>query len=900
MVILNVIPKNSYYPQMVAPMMDKDIESFVKLHIIKCEGGMLIPCEIYEIYKKYLVFSGKKRGIAPTQSQVTSNIKKILKIKEENYKMIASLKKRVIIGYKCNITLEQIKTCEDENLEVMIKDKWEKAIVEKLKGTHICDKNMNLKTIQDIVDGLVKFCLLYKSPCGSGKTNMIIQYIEHILGLNDKSKILFVCGKRALGRKQIADLKTLGFVYYEDVARTTNFKGHDKFIVSIDSLHKVAHNYDFVILDEISSTFDQLVTYGDKHIKKNNIDGLCEVIREASKIIIADAFLRQETADAINMIRQDIIIYENTFPRQQDKNLIVVTDEGKFLNLIKEKIISGKKIIIPCGSKEDLESLHKQLNVLIPNLNIKSYHGDTKIGINVTEEWHEYDIILHTSVIDAGASFVREHFSCCMGYYSTHSFSPDTAVQTAFRSRILKDGEIYIFIKEGATSTYSREIKTVQDMKNHLIKCDTEERVTLQNITSKTLIFNKNININHYYFSIYADVKLKHHLGLVDYMGQVFRLFKSQGVKLTNVINRFDDEDDEESSKQSLIEHRELKKENRDLETYLISIANDICDEEAKIIKKKDDAVLSEKRELTKYKMMKRYKLKTITPEFIKKNRDKNQQHTNVTLFSRLNRSNIIKSVMTRFNKEVKEQEKIARTYNEIMKYDYDDDFDKFYKDRGVEIDKEIKEKYREELYKIVTDLISNEKDSHINTLINNNYNTVRFNRCACLINILQLFGIDEFFENAEIPIIIYDDVIQSDQFKYQLKLLKITKIEELLKLYKDYFGIKIKEPIVKKGETTTVKYKTLNTWIYNKEESIYTPEDMFESVHLDKIEGHIDNLCSTFDGIIPTFEGITHKITIFSLFETPSRDIPETVVCSPVDIFSLMMQRNSQLVCAT
>lgn len=863
MVILNVIPKNSYYPQMVEPVMDKDIENFIKLHIIKCDNGMLIPCEIHKIYKKYLVFSGKKEVVEPTQAYVTLNIKKILKINEENYKMIRALKKRVIIGYKCNITLEQIKTCEDENLEGMIKDKWEKAIVEKLKGTHICDKNMNLKSIQDIVDGLVKYCLLYKSPCGSGKTNMIIQYIEHILGLNDKSKILFVCGKRALGRKQIADLNTLGFVYYENVARTTNFKGYDKFIVSIDSLHKVAHNYDFVILDEISSTFDQLVTYGDKNIKKNNIDGLCEVIREASKIIIADAFLRQETADAINMIRQDIIIYENTFPRQQDKNLIVVTDEGKFLNLIKEKIISGKKIIIPCGSKEDLESLHQQLNILIPNLNIKSYHGDTKIEINVTEEWHEYDIILHTSVIDAGASFVREHFSCCMGYYSTHSFSPDTAVQTAFRSRILKDGEIYIFIKEGAPSSYPKEIKTVQDMKNHLIKCDNEERVTLQNITSKTLIFNKNININHYYFSIYADVKLKHHLGLIDYMGQVFRLFKSQGVQLKNVIVGFDDNDDKESSKQSLIEHRETKKENRDRETYLISIANDICDEEAKIIKKKDDATLIEKRELRKYKMMKRYQLKTITPEFIKKYIDKNQQHTNVTLFSRLNRSNIIKSVITEPQ------------------------------DRDVEIEEKIREKYREELYKIVTSLIGNEKDTHINTMMNNNYNMVRFNRCTCLINILQLFGIDEFFENAEIPKIIFDDVIQSDQFKYQLKLLKITKIEDLLKLYKDYFGIKIKEPIVKNGEPTLIKYKTLNTWIYNNEESIYTPEDMLESLHMDKLS-HADDLCPTFNGITKTHT--SYKITLFSLFE--NNDVQELGIETPVDIFALMMQRNTQLVC--
>ena len=139
-------------------------------------------------------------------------------------------------------------------------------------------------------------------------------------------------------------------------------------------------DYDYMILDEFSLIEDQIVEFTKN--KRECVDALIERIRRTAKIIIADAFITDDGVDFFRMLRQDITIYENIYPRQQEKELYVIKNHGKFIQLITQTLRENKKAIIPCGSKDDVKTL--AANFGNTNKVVKTYTGDDVIDEDPT------------------------------------------------------------------------------------------------------------------------------------------------------------------------------------------------------------------------------------------------------------------------------------------------------------------------------------------------------------------------------------------------------------------------------------------------------------------------------------------------------------------------------------
>ncbi|CAH6419145.1 Hypothetical protein HVR_LOCUS339, partial [uncultured virus] len=142
----------------------------------------------------------------------------------------------------------------------------------------------------------------------------------------------------------------------------------------------VRGDYDYMILDEFSLIEDQIVEFTKN--KRECVDALIERIRRTAKIIIADAFITDDGVDFFRMLRQDITIYENIYPRQQEKELYVIKNHGKFIQLITQTLRENKKAIIPCGSKDDVKTL--AANFGNTNKVVKTYTGDDVIDEDPT------------------------------------------------------------------------------------------------------------------------------------------------------------------------------------------------------------------------------------------------------------------------------------------------------------------------------------------------------------------------------------------------------------------------------------------------------------------------------------------------------------------------------------
>lgn len=142
-----------------------------------------------------------------------------------------------------NILQEYLKTKDGK---AFLQEKQSKIILSSLKYTP--DIHINQKFIKniDIPDTRV---VCVKSPMGSGKSNIINQYIK------DKSKILFISVRQTLAKD--ISLKYGCKYYLED----KKILYGENYVCQINSLHKINLDYfDYVILDEFETLLMYIVT----------------------------------------------------------------------------------------------------------------------------------------------------------------------------------------------------------------------------------------------------------------------------------------------------------------------------------------------------------------------------------------------------------------------------------------------------------------------------------------------------------------------------------------------------------------------------------------------------------------------------------------------------------------
>jgi hypothetical protein len=618
-------------------------------------------------------------------------------------------------------------------------DRWNDSNIPKLRGPHEQDRSPILRKIRTIVNG-DKFFLIMKAVCGMGKT---VEIVEE-LGFNKDASVLVVCGKRTLGRKQLDDLEKQGFVYYENLGKGL-LKNNKKLIVQIDSLWRVIGKYEYLILDEFTYSENQVVIFTKN--KKQCIDALIHRIKTTPKVIVADAFIDDNTVDLFRMMRDDITIYENIYPKQENKTVYMVTSHGKFISMIYESIRQGKKLIIPCGSKDDVNTLYKEIVEMGQSIRIKTYTSDKVIDIDPTTEWIDYDIIIFTSVCEAGNSFVHPHFHRCFGYFTPMSFPPESAAQMVLRSRQLIDGEIYIYVGPNKKPQFPINVNDIATMKVHLQTDDMVARTDLLSVITMSYDDGR-IDVMHPYFHWVADVKLRQHLGMMNYEDRLMALLKSQGMRFGGVIN---DKDNYEKkiNKEISNGYREIKKDVRYQDDKSIAEASELTFTEAVQISNDEKASKQDRDALKKYHLMSRYELETITPEFVEHNKDKTQIHRNIQACSEL-------------SIECDENEKL-RIMTEVQ--------NKMFEGEGVEID-------------------GKKSIQHITERIRNTDKMLNYKRCMYLINIMRILGQPKFLEDGYIIRENYQKGYGIIEQHYPM--LEATNFSDIIKLYYSQFGIKL------------------------------------------------------------------------------------------------------------
>ena len=345
---------------------------------------------------------------------------------------------------------------------------------------------------------------------GTGKTEQTEREVRKIVEdpKNTQKRFVMISYSRQLCLEYYRIFKKHGFKLY---SKESDLDSVDKLIVCLDSLHKIQHTtFDYVIIDEATSVLKHFQSSVMKYPTAVSIK-LKQIVQKSFHILLIDANIhRRSVRNVIQWIEKqnDVKAYwiHNTYVRETNRKVYMRKEKSKkkTIAFIINKLQEGKRVVVPCSSKDFAESLRQAIIVSCPLIKVKKYDSDTSSSssssssksseeeehefFDVNKEWLLYDCIIYTPSISAGVSFTMKHFHLCVGVFeSSEQFADvDTCYQQLFRVRQLMDGDMYIFL---------RNIHTYKN----LPITDRAVESALENNLTKVLNFHQSLMTNFAY-----------------------------------------------------------------------------------------------------------------------------------------------------------------------------------------------------------------------------------------------------------------------------------------------------------------------------------------------------------------------------------------------------------------
>jgi hypothetical protein len=299
--------------------------------------------------------------------------------------------------------------------------------------------------------------IVFNVGMGGGKTAQTITY------LNDKSSYLWISPNIALATNtsnRIGDAIKLYTDYSIKEKNDGVFNKIDKLIICQNSLHYVKKTFPIVIIDEIETL---LLKFQGEFIdkngnKKNSWINFLNIIKNAEKVILLDAFITTKTLNFIKNFNSDIVIYER--PEEiTPRTVIFIKSMKQQILKILEDLKAGKKLFIFYPPKRaskraismaDLYEMLKEEGGASGVFYNADVDEEIKKGLeNVNQTWKSEQLVITNTCITCGVNYDLEDFDAVYLFITKYS-SPRDVIQVSYRPRTIKDNKIYCcFLKSG-------------------------------------------------------------------------------------------------------------------------------------------------------------------------------------------------------------------------------------------------------------------------------------------------------------------------------------------------------------------------------------------------------------------------------------------------------------------
>lgn len=314
---------------------------------------------------------------------------------------------------------------------------------------------------------------------GKGKTTAI----KRLININKYDSILCLSPRQAFAQFLSADF---GISCYLDGVDTYK---EDKLVISVESLYKIDINkkYDLIVLDESESILNQFSspTMKARYLEIYNV--LINLMQNAKKVILADAFISNRTINFAKSFDESItMIKNNTQPIQREA---IEIEKDDFEKVLIDDIKKGNKNYICYSSKKDLTVLKGILKATDTDFYNKAlfYYGkgddDVFEGLkNINETWTEASIVSTTPTITVGNSYsVEDHFNKVFINGAPTCSVRDT-FQSQMRVRHLKDNKLIFSLPTSKQYNYYKN--------RNLLYFDVLEQFDEYNESKKEMLIN--------------------------------------------------------------------------------------------------------------------------------------------------------------------------------------------------------------------------------------------------------------------------------------------------------------------------------------------------------------------------------------------------------------------------
>ena len=318
-----------------------------------------------------------------------------------------------------------------------------------------------------------------QSYLGTGKTTQI----EKVVNTLPKNARILILSPRIKFAKSISS--RLAIPCYLDV-KYLSFA--ERIVISVESLHKLfIDEFDLIILDEVESIFTQLFspTVVDKEATIHTFEN---VMKNAHRIIAADAFVSDRTIQCLKIFRKEINIIQNIY-NNNERKAIKTSSPQALENQALEFLEKGKKIFYVFSHKKALKSFEERLP---ESIKYRSYHSSADDNnqdfLNVNETWKKFDIILTTSVITVGINFDVEHFDYIFLQATNCGPIVRDLFQSVMRIRHINSNELWYNVD--ISFIFGMRPMTIREIEKSIDEIQEQMKYTPIDIGSNMLIEN--------------------------------------------------------------------------------------------------------------------------------------------------------------------------------------------------------------------------------------------------------------------------------------------------------------------------------------------------------------------------------------------------------------------------
>jgi len=308
--------------------------------------------------------------------------------------------------------------------------------------------------------------LAFKSPMGTGKTQLIEAYIKKY----NSQRILIISTRQSYTNNVNERFKNLDFVNYLE---NKQFYKFNRIIVQLESLDLILKNiiveqYDLIILDELESILYQFSSSTISGKAKETFKLFYKLCKSnKTKLLVLDADFGVRSMTFIEKLGLYEVIQNNY--KAEERTIILTKNYESYIKAIIKSIDDKENICIISLATKNLYDMTKLLEEKKVKYILHTRDTDDKLKKElktVNDYWSKYQVVLFSPTISVGVDFSLKYFDRIYSYIIPNCASPRMYLQMLGRIRTIKYNEILTYY-DNITTKVDEYLYNYDEMNNY-------------------------------------------------------------------------------------------------------------------------------------------------------------------------------------------------------------------------------------------------------------------------------------------------------------------------------------------------------------------------------------------------------------------------------------------------